>query len=150
VAIGFLAIGCGTVCNLAGGFVHPDEEPKDLPARYAAWLTPAAGQGDVQLIDLGETDRIDAAVKALREELRRCQDPRKEVNPVLRLGSRLICPMESMQAKMHPGSWIPVVLNLHNPFASRLPAPRSLGRGTAPTKEGHDDRALRRTLGAAG
>ena len=28
VTIAFLAIGCGTVCNLAGGFVHPDEEPK--------------------------------------------------------------------------------------------------------------------------
>ncbi len=28
LTIGFLAIGCGTVCNLAGGLVHPDEEPK--------------------------------------------------------------------------------------------------------------------------
>ena len=26
--LGFLAIGCGTVCNLAGGLVHPDEEPR--------------------------------------------------------------------------------------------------------------------------
>ena len=28
VAIAVLAVGCGTVCNLAGGLVHPDEEPK--------------------------------------------------------------------------------------------------------------------------
>ena len=28
LTIAVLAIGCGTVCNLAGGFVHPEEEPK--------------------------------------------------------------------------------------------------------------------------
>lgn len=23
-----LAVGCGTVCNLAGGVIHPEDEPK--------------------------------------------------------------------------------------------------------------------------
>jgi CHAT domain-containing protein len=37
------------------------------PARYAAWVTPA--KGDVQLIDLGPADAIDAAVKDVRVAL---------------------------------------------------------------------------------
>jgi tetratricopeptide (TPR) repeat protein len=40
-----------------------------LPARYAAWLIPATGQGDVRLIDLGDADTIDAAVAAVRKGL---------------------------------------------------------------------------------
>ena len=28
LTIAFLAIGCGTVCNLAGGFVHPEDQPR--------------------------------------------------------------------------------------------------------------------------
>jgi CHAT domain-containing protein/tetratricopeptide (TPR) repeat protein len=39
------------------------------PARYAVWLIPAKGHGDVRLIDLGEADKIDAAVEDVRKGL---------------------------------------------------------------------------------
>lgn len=43
-----------------------DEKQSDGP-RYAAWLIP--NQGDVRLIDLGDADRIDAAVAVVRKGL---------------------------------------------------------------------------------
>ena len=67
-------------------FAAKGDEKQYHPARYAAWLIPAKVQGEVQLIDLGEAEKIDAAVAALRKELRLCQNPNKEVNPILRLG----------------------------------------------------------------
>ena len=51
-----------------------------------AWVIPAVGQGDVQLIDLGKADRIDGAIAAPRKEIRFCQNPKQEINPILRLG----------------------------------------------------------------
>jgi CHAT domain-containing protein/Tfp pilus assembly protein PilF len=38
-------------------------------ARYAAWVIPAAGNGDVRLVDLGEADAIDVRIEALRKLL---------------------------------------------------------------------------------
>jgi CHAT domain-containing protein/Tfp pilus assembly protein PilF len=40
------------------------------PARYVAWVVPAAGRGDVRLVDLGEAKRIDAALGEVRKSLR--------------------------------------------------------------------------------
>ena len=40
-----------------------------LPPHYAAWLIPAAGQGEVSLVDLGNAEEIDAAVKSARKIL---------------------------------------------------------------------------------
>jgi CHAT domain-containing protein/tetratricopeptide (TPR) repeat protein len=36
------------------------------PARYVAWVIPAARKGDVQLVDLGEAEQIDVQIKDLR------------------------------------------------------------------------------------
>ena len=41
-----------------------------LPAHYAAWLIPAAGQGPITIIDLGEAEKIDAAVAAAKEAMK--------------------------------------------------------------------------------
>ena len=37
--------------------------------RYAAWLVPAAGEGEIQVVDLGETDPIDKLVVQARQEI---------------------------------------------------------------------------------
>jgi len=73
--------------------------------RYAAWLIPPAGQGDVRLIDLGEADKIDAAVAAVRQGLLAAQgtaqqksvildkgeqDAEKELQPALAALARLV------------------------------------------------------------
>ncbi len=39
------------------------------PARYAAWIVPPTGKGDVQFFDLGEADKIDDAIDAAREAI---------------------------------------------------------------------------------
>lgn len=59
LAVGFQAIGCGTVCNLAGGLVHPEKEPvvyggvqRDLEIidkivdKGKGFNCPAGGQGE--------------------------------------------------------------------------------------------------------
>lgn len=43
------------------------QEPNVLPSHYVAWLIPPAGQGMVQLIDLGSTQPIDGALVACQK-----------------------------------------------------------------------------------
>ena len=45
------------------------EEREQLSARYAAWLIPAADEGAVQFVDLGDAAAIDAAVLDARRAL---------------------------------------------------------------------------------
>jgi CHAT domain-containing protein len=40
-----------------------------LPDHYAAWITPASTEGEVRFVDLGEAERIDELVEALRAAL---------------------------------------------------------------------------------
>jgi len=40
-----------------------------LSPHYAAWITPAIGAGEVQLVDLGPADDIDSLVNQVREQL---------------------------------------------------------------------------------
>jgi CHAT domain-containing protein/Tfp pilus assembly protein PilF len=47
----------------------PRNWPRPVGPRYVAWVVPAAGQGQVQLIDLGEAAVLEAAVKAARQAL---------------------------------------------------------------------------------
>jgi len=39
------------------------------PAHYVAWLIPAAGAGNVRIVDLGDAATIDAAIQAARQSL---------------------------------------------------------------------------------
>ncbi len=61
-------------------FTSVDRKKAWLPAHYAAWIIPPAGAGNVQLIDLGDAETIDAKVAAVRNEI---QD---STNKVQKLG----------------------------------------------------------------
>ncbi|HZZ73454.1 MAG TPA: CHAT domain-containing tetratricopeptide repeat protein [Pirellulales bacterium] len=63
-----------------------DKAERWQPAHYIAWLTPSAGEGEVQVFDLGPADAIDAAVTAFQVAFKPCQDPDQEKNPLLKLG----------------------------------------------------------------
>lgn len=69
------------------------------PEHYAAWLIPAAGSGEVKLIDLGPATEIDAAVSQTREALVKAQatirmngeaDAEKELQPTLKSLAKLV------------------------------------------------------------
>jgi CHAT domain-containing protein len=48
-------------------FHKPDREQKKKPTRYAAWVT--SRRGEVHVVDLGDADAIDAAVRTVRTAL---------------------------------------------------------------------------------
>ncbi len=39
------------------------------PARYVAWVIPAAGKGNVEIVDLGTADQIDEAIEGTRQAI---------------------------------------------------------------------------------
>jgi CHAT domain-containing protein/Tfp pilus assembly protein PilF len=53
---------------------------------YVVWLIPAAGQGEVKLIDLGEAEKIDSAVAAVRDGFRAAQGSAKQKSVILEKG----------------------------------------------------------------
>lgn len=44
------------------------------PAHYAAWMTPPIGAGDVKIVDLGEADKIDDAVRQYQTAMAAAED----------------------------------------------------------------------------
>ena len=67
-------------------FVAEALDKASYPAHYSAWITPPAGAGDVQVLDLGDADAIDATISQFQTALKRCQNPDKTQNPLIALG----------------------------------------------------------------
>ncbi|MFO0810961.1 MAG: CHAT domain-containing tetratricopeptide repeat protein [Gemmataceae bacterium] len=63
----------GVLVEIARFRGHDFAKAKIVAPRYAAWLIPPAGQGDVQIIDLGPANVIDAAVVAVRKAMQDAQ-----------------------------------------------------------------------------
>jgi CHAT domain-containing protein len=51
-------------------FQSTGEENTWKPSRYAAWIIPPAGKGEISIVDLGEAERMDAAVNSLQKSMR--------------------------------------------------------------------------------
>lgn len=69
-------------------FKATGNQARKLPAHYVAWVVPPARDGEVRVIDLGDADKIDAAVEAFQVAFKNCQSTDKEKNPLQKLGER--------------------------------------------------------------
>ncbi len=59
------------VARLEGSDSAKTKPRKKLSARYGALANPAAGEGEIQIVDLGDADQIDSGVNAARRVLQR-------------------------------------------------------------------------------
>lgn len=71
-------------------FGAPRSEWEFGPSRYAVWLIPPAGKGDVKVIDLGAAKEIDASINAFRRVL--FGDRQKVADALDRVTQRLLPP----------------------------------------------------------
>ncbi len=81
------------------------ENPQRKPARYVAWIIPAAGAGNISIVDLGEATLIDNSVTLLRQhclnairEIAEADESRAEadfVKSAAELSRLIIAPLES-------------------------------------------------------
>ena len=55
-------------------FEAKGKEKKYKSARYVAWIIPAVGSGEVQIVDLGEAEAIDNAIQAARKSVQAVMD----------------------------------------------------------------------------
>ncbi len=72
------------IARMQPGNFHSKRVQDDFDQQhYVAWVIPPAGQGDVQVIDLGPAQPIDDAVQNFRTAFKPCQSTDKTQNPLL-------------------------------------------------------------------
>jgi len=88
-----------------------------LPPRYLAWIIPASGQGEIQLVDLGMAEEIDAAVEKARDEITAAgrKDGTILQDGELEAEQKLRAAMEAVTQKV----WLPVAEHI-SPDTKRL------------------------------
>jgi CHAT domain-containing protein/tetratricopeptide (TPR) repeat protein len=67
--------------------------PAWQPARYAAWLIPPTGKGEVRIVDLGEAEKIDAVVQLVRLSLERTHAEEEVQEPLAALAKLVFAPL---------------------------------------------------------
>jgi CHAT domain-containing protein/tetratricopeptide (TPR) repeat protein len=67
-------------------FEAKGQDKQWLGSRYAAWAIPSEGQGEVRVIDLGDADAIEDAVKAVRRILKDAQGSPKHPSTITQDG----------------------------------------------------------------
>jgi CHAT domain-containing protein/tetratricopeptide (TPR) repeat protein len=67
-------------------FEAKGQDKQWLGSRYAAWVIPSEGQGEVRVIDLGDADAIEDAVKAVRRILQDAQGSPKHPSTITQDG----------------------------------------------------------------
>ena len=55
-------------------FQAETNQPRWQPARYVAWIIPPSGQGEVQIVDLGDAVEIEKSIAAVRGNLQAVAD----------------------------------------------------------------------------
>jgi CHAT domain-containing protein/tetratricopeptide (TPR) repeat protein len=90
-------------------FHHGDEMNWWQPPRYAAWVLPPEGMGDIRLVDLGPAEEIEKAISLYRTamrssalEINRKGEPAAEAEiriPLVALAQRVLRPLEPVLAR---------------------------------------------------
>ncbi len=81
-------------------------------ARYVAWIIPPQGAGDVQVVDLGRADALEASLESVRDHLKQAGNAS---SPLLQDG-------EEAAESAYRESFAPLVQKLWKPLAEHLPA----------------------------
>src|SRR5690606_22454323 len=80
-------------------------------ARYAAWIIPPAGKGEIQVVDLGLAEEIDALIDQVRQEM---NDAGKREGVIQQLG-------EPAAEKKLREIFVKVTERVWQPLAQHLP-----------------------------
>ncbi|MFN3149336.1 tetratricopeptide repeat protein, partial [Bremerella sp.] len=82
------------------------------PARYVAWIIPAQGEGDIQVVDLSLADQLEASIETVREHMTQAA---MSTGPLKQKG-------EELAEKDYRETFAPLVENLWKPLAEHLPS----------------------------